>query len=160
MYPQYLVLFRLSISCMIVVVTLQIFLAIKFPLSLILWVFFLDVLLSIRHVIKLVGAKDAQSARNHRLLAIIFGVVALVHRVADFVADLKQDYPDKKVLVVCHGLTIRGFFAAIFHAEMDSFVNVGNVTVNEVHLDENDGFSPRLYSFNRELVSADDFFNR
>lgn len=78
MYPQYLVLFRLSISCMIVVVTLQIFLAIKFPLSLILWVFFLDVLLSIRHVIKLVGAKDAQSARNHRLLAIIFGVVALV----------------------------------------------------------------------------------
>ena len=84
----------------------------------------------------------------------------LVHRVADFVADLKQDYPDKKVLVVCHGLTIRGFFAAIFHAEMDSFVNVGNVTVNEVHLDENEGFSPRLYSFNRELVSADDFFNR
>lgn len=76
----------------------------------------------------------------------------LVNRVADFVNSLKQDYADKNILVVCHALTIRGFYSAIFHEEMYSFVNVGNVTLNEIHLDEHEGFRPRMNSFNRELV--------
>lgn len=77
MYPLYPKLFRVSVIGMIIVVTLQIFFAIKFPLSLILWVFFADIMFSLWHIIRMAGAKTEGTARSHKLLAILFGGMAL-----------------------------------------------------------------------------------
>ncbi|WP_125704896.1 histidine phosphatase family protein [Lacticaseibacillus daqingensis] len=77
---------------------------------------------------------------------------SVIARTAAFLADVEQAHPSDAVLVVCHGMTIRALMAAVLHAPVFSFGTVHNVTLNQVHLDENDGFRPRLESYDQALV--------
>ncbi|WP_179394786.1 histidine phosphatase family protein [Lacticaseibacillus absianus] len=77
---------------------------------------------------------------------------ALIARVAAFLADLEAAQPDKNVLVVAHGMTIRALMAAALHAPVFGFGSVHNATLSRLHFDEHDGFRPRLEVFDHQLV--------
>ncbi|CAM3230908.1 histidine phosphatase family protein [Pediococcus acidilactici] len=76
---------------------------------------------------------------------------ALVARVSEFVEDLKQQFADQSVLLICHGMTTRAIFAAIFNVDVAEFGIVQNVTLNQIHLDEKDHFKPRLNCYNNRV---------
>ncbi len=75
----------------------------------------------------------------------------LLARVTAFLADLKQTHPNDEVLLVCHGVTIRMLFVALFGRGLDEFGSIANLALNEVHLDAANDFAPRLLQFNRIL---------
>lgn len=73
-------------------------------------------------------------------------------RVADFFTMLKKDYPDKRVLLVCHGVIIRVIAAYLLETSVDKFDQVKNVALTRFHLDENDKFDARMVYYNRTIV--------
>ncbi|KRN93377.1 histidine phosphatase family protein [Pediococcus stilesii] len=76
----------------------------------------------------------------------------LVLRSKSFLSDIIGPYANRSVLLVCHGMTIRALFAAIFNSKVSEFTTVNNVTLNEVYFDPKNNFDPRLYSYNQKLV--------
>lgn len=68
-----------------------------------------------------------------------------------FVDDLKASHAEDSVLVVCHGLTIRGLLSVCLNTDVYAFTAVKNVSLNEVHLDAQDDFRGRLLRFNETL---------
>lgn len=76
----------------------------------------------------------------------------LVVRTKSFLDDILASSADQSILLVCHGMTIRALFAAIFNSQVSKFTTVGNVTLNEVYFDAQSNFDPRLYSYNQKLV--------
>lgn len=74
----------------------------------------------------------------------------LIDRCNIFMHDLKRNAAGQIVLVVCHGFTIRGILAALFHTDITRIAAVNNVSFTEVELDEQRFFAPCLLSFNRE----------
>lgn len=75
----------------------------------------------------------------------------ITRRTREFLKGLKQVGRHKTVLVVCHGVTIRGFLSAIFGLDTSEFTNVANVGFSEVIFDEKNNWNPRLISFNKTI---------
>lgn len=75
----------------------------------------------------------------------------IIRRTREFLKGLKQVGRHKTVLVVCHGVTIRGFLSAIFGLDTSEFTNVANVGFSEVIFDEKNNWNPRLISFNKTI---------
>lgn len=73
----------------------------------------------------------------------------LIDRCNSFMHDLKENDAGKTVLVVCHGFTIRGILAGLFHIDITDIAAVNNVSFTEISLDEDRFFAPCLLSFNR-----------
>uniref|UniRef100_UPI003F574777 histidine phosphatase family protein n=1 Tax=Lactobacillus acidophilus TaxID=1579 RepID=UPI003F574777 len=74
----------------------------------------------------------------------------LIDRCNSFMHDLKKKSAGQTVLVVCHGFTIRGILADLFHTDITSIAAVNNVSFTEISFDEQHFWAPRLISFNRE----------
>jgi probable phosphoglycerate mutase len=74
----------------------------------------------------------------------------LINRCTSFMNDLKEKSSNQTVLVVCHGFTIRGMLAGLFHTDITSVAAVNNVSFTEISFDEQHFWAPRLISFNRE----------
>lgn len=87
-------------------------------------------------------AKHAQDAESYN---------DIVKRTSKFLDEIKPANSQKTVMVVCHGVTIRGLMAAIFGLDTAEIMNVKNVAFNEIIFDEDSGWQPRLISFNRPL---------
>lgn len=87
-------------------------------------------------------AKHAQGAESYD---------DVVKRTSEFLNDVKSANSQKTVMVVCHGVTIRGLMAAIFKLDTAEIMNVKNVAFNEIIFDEDHDWEPRLISFNRKL---------
>lgn len=87
-------------------------------------------------------AKHAQDAESYD---------DVVKRTNKFLDEIKPANSQKTVMVVCHGVTIRGLMAAIFGLDTAEIMNVKNVAFNEIIFDEDSGWQPRLISFNRKL---------
>lgn len=77
---------------------------------------------------------------------------AVIARCDSFINDLKRNHPTDKVLVVCHGLTIRALMAVLFRAPISEYHATANLSMNEVHLEADHDFRPRLLSYNRTLA--------
>ncbi|MFQ4154911.1 histidine phosphatase family protein [Pediococcus pentosaceus] len=75
----------------------------------------------------------------------------LVNRVTSFLDELKQKYPTASILLICHGMTTRALFAALLHVSPAQFGKIGNVTLNQIHLDETNHFEPRIDLYNQKL---------
>ncbi|MFD1433097.1 histidine phosphatase family protein [Lacticaseibacillus yichunensis] len=76
----------------------------------------------------------------------------LLDRTAAFLADAEAATPAGKVLVVCHGFTIRALLANLLHTDFYHFAPVSNVSLTRLHLDEHDDFRARLEQFNVSLA--------
>lgn len=76
----------------------------------------------------------------------------LLARCHAFIDDMKVNHAHDAVLVVCHGLTIRGLLAAALNSDIYNYTAVKNVSLNEVHLDADDNFRGRLLRFNEVLA--------
>jgi alpha-ribazole phosphatase len=76
----------------------------------------------------------------------------LVARVTAFLDDLKTNYADQSILVICHGMTTRAFFASLFEQDIAKFGTISNVSLNQIYLHADDHFSPRLDCYNQKLV--------
>lgn len=75
----------------------------------------------------------------------------ITRRAREFLKELKQIGSHKTILVVCHGVTIRGILSAIFGLNTSNFTNVANVGFNEIIFDEDNNWTPRLMSFNNTV---------
>lgn len=75
----------------------------------------------------------------------------ITKRAGEFLEELKPLGSNKTILIVCHGVTIRGFLSAIFGLDTSEFTNVANVGFSEVIFDEDNDWNPRLMSFNKTL---------
>lgn len=75
----------------------------------------------------------------------------IAKRAEEFLEEIKSLGSNKTVLVVCHGVTIRGFLSAIFGLDTSEFTNVANVGFSEVIFDEENDWNPRLMSFNKTV---------
>lgn len=74
----------------------------------------------------------------------------LNERCGDFLADLHQNYPDKKILVVCHGTLIRMMFAHCFtDGDINAFETMANCALAKISVREN---IFRTNYYNRVLV--------
>lgn len=74
----------------------------------------------------------------------------LIERCRSFMNDLKHNSPGKTVLVVCHGFTIRGILAGLFHLNISDIGASKNVSFTEINFDEKHFWRPRLMSYNRK----------
>lgn len=76
----------------------------------------------------------------------------LIQRVDGLIQELKTGHPAENILIVSHGMTIRAIFADIFGNDIFEYAASENIALNQVHLDENDNFRPRLNVYNRPIV--------
>lgn len=74
----------------------------------------------------------------------------LIERCRSFMNDLKRNESDKTVMVVCHGFTIRGILAGLFHLNISDIGAAKNVSFTEINFDEEHFWRPRLMTYNRE----------
>lgn len=72
----------------------------------------------------------------------------LIRRCRHFMSTLKQKEAGHTVMVVCHGFTIRGLLAAIFHMNIEDIYRPQNVSFTEISFDEQDDWRPELLSYN------------
>lgn len=74
----------------------------------------------------------------------------LNQRCGDFLDDVTSKYPDKKLLVVCHGTLIRMMFAHYFaHGDMNAFETIDNCALAKIAYRDH---IPRVNYYNRLLV--------
>lgn len=76
----------------------------------------------------------------------------LIARVSDFLDEMKAEHAADNLMIVCHGMTIRAIFAAIFKNDIFEYSAVDNVSLSRVHLDEKENFRPRIECYNRILA--------
>lgn len=74
----------------------------------------------------------------------------LIERCRSFMNDLKRNESGKTVMVVCHGFTIRGILAGLFHLNISDIGAAKNVSFTEIAFDEERFWRPRLMSYNRK----------
>lgn len=77
----------------------------------------------------------------------------VIARCDSFLADLKKNHPNDKILIVAHGFTIRAMFAAVFKNDIFEYAAVDNVTKNEIHLEAPEDFRPRMFSYNKKILN-------
>lgn len=100
-------------------------------------------------------AFDYRGLSTDKLSDYVAGVetfAEMFDRVEKFFSMLKRDYPDQRVLVVCHGVIIRVISAYLLKTEIGSFDQVKNVALTRFHLEASDDFHPRMVFYNRLLV--------
>ncbi len=82
------------------------------------------------------GFAEAKAAWGCKMPGGGESVFQLVHRTYDFIDDVKKNYPDKNVLVVCHGGICRVIDSYFNDMTVERFMNYfqGNCQLNEYQL--------------------------